>query len=353
MRKHIKDFALPVSLLLLSAVSFVSAMLMPGLFAGWYPIVVREVSHVISKITGIIPFALGELSMYALPAALVAYIALSIIKRVKFKHIARVLLTWTGAILLPFVWLYGIAYFSPTPSERIGLTVNPATAQELLETAEYYRDLLNASEVERGEGNQTVRQTLKSYNKSVISGYNKLAEQHDFIRANPAPAKGLVLGVVQSHLGISGIYFPWVTESCVNLNTPPQNLPATIAHELAHRQGVAPEDEANFLGILACLSSGDPNVEYSGAFLAYTFLSNALGKADPASQSRLWAGLSDKVLADFFGVREHYERYEGPINELGERINDTYLRAMQQEAGTESYGMVVDLLVAYYKKMTP
>jgi hypothetical protein len=350
MRKHLDFFIVPIVLITLSLIFFISAMLFPWLFAGWYPIFLRETSHIISKITGIVPFALSELCMYALPAVLVVYIILAVKRRRKFKFVARTLLTWTGALSLSFVWLYGIIYFCPTPGERMGLAGYTATASGLLETAEYYRDLLNTLDAERGGDGRVVRQTLKSYNASVINGYTRLAEQYDFIKAKPAPAKGLLLGVVQSYFGISGIYIPWFAEGCVNLNTPPQNLPATIAHELAHRQGVGPEDEANFLGILACLNSGDANVEYSGAFLAFTYLSNALSRADPEGWTRLWRGLNDEVLADFHGVREHYAQYEGPINEIGERVNDTYLRVMQQEAGVQSYGMVVDLLVAYRKR---
>jgi hypothetical protein len=349
MRK-VEFFAVPLLLFTISLITFISAVFLPQIFVGWYPGFIRETAHIISIITGFIPFSLGELCMYGLPVVLLVYIITAIKRHRKFKFVARTLLTWAGALMLSFIWLYGIVYFCPTPGERMGLAGYTPSARELLETAEYYRDLLNNSAVERGDDSRAVRQTLKSYNDSVINGYNTLALQYDFIKPKPVPSKGLMLGVVQSYLGISGIYIPWFAEGLVNTDTPPQHLPLTIAHELAHRQGVGPEDEANFLGILACLYSGDPNVEYSGAFRAFTYLSNALSKADPAGWSRLWAGISEPVRADFFGVREHYEQFEGPINEIGERVNDAYLKVMQQEAGVQSYGMVVDLLVAYHKK---
>ncbi|MCL2081602.1 MAG: DUF3810 domain-containing protein [Oscillospiraceae bacterium] len=340
----------PLLLFALSLSSFVTAIVLPELFAGWYPELLRDVSHTLARVTGFVPFALSELFMYALPLSLILYIIISIIKRTKLRYFVRVIFTWAGALLLSFIWLYGIAYFCPAPGERMGLAGYTANASELMETAEHYRGILNASGVERGADGRTARQPLTSYNNAVINGYTRLAGTYDFIKADPAPAKGLVLDVVQSHFGISGMYIPWFAESCVNLDTPPQNLPAVIAHELAHRQGAAPEDEANFLGIMACLNSGDVNVEYSGAFLAFTYLSNALGKADPSAQARLWAGLSDAVAEDLFGVREHYAQYEGPLNDMGEKVNDTYLKAMQQEAGTQSYGMVADLLAAEYIK---
>lgn len=344
-----KKITIPIILFSFSIIPFALAMFMPTLFTGWYPQLSRSMSHMLSKISGIISFALSEIHLYVLIIALPVYIILSVIRRVKFKYVATVLLTWAGALLFSFVWLYGLVYFCPTPSEQMGLTGRIANSSELLDTAKYYRDILNAVEVNRGGDGRIERQPLDSYNKAIISGYTKLSESYSFIIANPAPSKGLVFGIVQSYLGISGIYLPWFAESCVNTDTPPQNLPATIAHELAHRQGAAPEDEANFLGILACMNSNNPNTEYSGAFLAFTYLSNALSTADPAGQSELWSGLKSEVIADLIGVREHYEQYEGPVNDMGEALNDTYLKVMQQEEGTKSYGMVVDLLIAEYK----
>lgn len=344
-----KKNTIPIMLFTLSIIPFVLAIFVPALFSGWYPQFSRSISHILSKISGIVPIALSEFLLYAIIAALPVYIIVSIIRRTRLKKVAYVLFTWAGALLFSFVWLYGLVYFCPTPGERMGLANYTANTSELLETAKYYRDILNTADVKRGEDGGVEGQTLESYNQAVISGYNKLAETYDFITANPAPAKGLVFGIVQSYLGISGIYLPWFAESCVNTDTPPQNLPATLAHELAHRQGAAPEDEANFLGIMACLNSNDPNVEYSGAFLAFTYLSNALSTDDPAGQSELWSGLKAEVIVDLLGVREHYEQYEGPINDMSEAVNDTYLKTMQQEEGTKSYSMVVNLLVAEYK----
>lgn len=344
-----KKLVAPIILFLLSGVSFALTIFKPELFEDWYPQCVRSVSNLLSKISGIVPFALSELFIYMLVIAIPVYIIVSVKRCVKFIHVASILLTWAGALLLSFMWLCGLVYFHSSPSERMGLSKHEPNAQELYETAVFYRDILNSADVKRGDDGKTLRQPLKSYNQAVINGYSRLAGTYDFIIADPAPSKELVFGIVQSYLGISGIYLPWLAESCVNTDTPPQNLPATIAHELAHRQGAAPEDEANFLGILACLNSNDPNTEYSGAFLAFTYLSNALSTADSAKQSELWNGLKAEIIADLFGVREHYEQYEGPVNDMGEALNDTYLKVMQQEEGTKSYGKVVDLLIAEYK----
>jgi hypothetical protein len=340
-----KKFTSPLIIIALSVVSYAAALLKPEFFSGWYPALNRELTHLIGKTTGIVPFSLFELTVYVLPVLALIYV---VRKRRMLKKTLFFLLNLAACLLLTFVWLYGIVYLMPAPGERAGFAGYNPNADELYKTAKHYREILNNADVTRGENGRTERQPLKNYNAAVINGYNRLSEKFDFIKANPAPAKGLALSIVQSYMGISGIYIPWFAEANVNTDTPPQNLPATVAHELAHRQGAAREEEANFWGIMACMNSGDPNVEYSGAFLAYTYLSNALADADFIAWVELWEGLNDEVREDLFGVREHYEQYEGPINDLSEAINDSYLKAMQQEEGVKSYGRVVDLLVAEY-----
>ena len=42
-----------------------------------------------------------------------------------------------------------------------------------------------------------------------------------------------------SYLGITGIYFPFYAEANVNVNIPVNELPTTMAHEMAHAKGVS------------------------------------------------------------------------------------------------------------------
>ena len=45
---------------------------------------------------------------------------------------------------------------------------------------------------------------------------------------------------------------------------PYYNIPHTICHELSHLKGFMREDEANFIGYLACIGSDSPDFRYSG-----------------------------------------------------------------------------------------
>jgi hypothetical protein len=52
-------------------------------------------------------------------------------------------------------------------------------------------------------------------------------------------------------------------------------------------------------------------------------------------------------LADY---NTYWDAYEGPVEETVTQVNDNYLKFNNQENGVKSYGMMVDLLLAYKNK---
>ena len=43
---------------------------------------------------------------------------------------------------------------------------------------------------------------------------------------------------------------------------------------------------------------------------------------------------------------EHWAQYEGPVQDVSNAANDAYLKANNQSDGMQSYGRMVDLLLA-------
>ena len=125
-------------------------------------------------------------------------------------------------------------------------------------------------------------------------------------------------------------------------------LPATIAHELAHQRGVAAEDEANFVSVLASLENGQEDYVYSAAVMAYIYLGNALCKADSARWAAVYATLSDAVRRDLGAHNAYWDRFDQPVKEVSDRVYTAFLRTYGDDRGLQSYGACVDLLVAYY-----
>lgn len=163
--------------------------------------------------------------------------------------------------------------------------------------------------------------------------------------ATPKPVQ---LSVLMSYLKINGFFFPITGEANINVNAYDMYIPATVCHELAHVAGFMREDEANFIGFLACRSSEDVYLNYSGTMLAFLHSTNALYAQDPERYFAVAALLSDEVLLDISGYRAYYDAYDTDFGDFSTSVNDSYLKSNNQTDGVNSYGRMVDLLIADY-----
>ena len=138
-------------------------------------------------------------------------------------------------------------------------------------------------------------------------------------------------------------------EANVNIDVPDFTLPFTMCHEQAHLRGFMREDEANFIAYLACMESVDQAIQYSGASMAAMYAMNTLYQADYERFCELYATYSPGVQRDFAAQSRYWAQFEGPVAEVSDKVNDTYLKANRQTDGVASYGRMVDLLLANYR----
>ena len=117
---------------------------------------------------------------------------------------------------------------------------------------------------------------------------------------------------VLSALNFTGFFFPFTGEANLNVDSPECLLPATIAHELAHVRGVAPEQTANFVAILACDTSGDPLYAYSGYLLGYIHLSNALYGASYEKWLEIAQQVCQTANEDILANNAYWRQFECP-----------------------------------------
>ena len=158
--------------------------------------------------------------------------------------------------------------------------------------------------------------------------------------------KGLKVG---GQIGTTGIFVCLTGEAGVSTETYVLSQPFTLCHELGHSLAVARENEANYLGFLACRASRDELFRYAGWYSAFIYCYNALYAESPASARALWDRCSEEVIHDSDVHVEHNRQYEGKIQEAAQAVNDAYLRSFD-EPGVKSYGLVVDYLIAEYLK---
>ena len=157
---------------------------------------------------------------------------------------------------------------------------------------------------------------------------------------------------LMSIMDFTGVYCAWTGESNVNVDSPACLLPATVAHELAHQRGIASEQECNFLGVLASTTSGNPAYVYAGWLSGYIYLGNALYRVAPESYWAIRNAMPDTVKADLAYNNAYWAQFQDSVVQtVSNQVYDGLLKAYGDERGIQSYGTVVDLLVAYYRDL--
>ena len=193
-----------------------------------------------------------------------------------------------------------------------------------------------------------------TYSHETVANMEALTERYPAL-ARPlySPPKPVLFSELMSYADIAGMYFPFTVESNINTDGPFFTIPATMGHEMAHQCGFMREDEANFIGYLACKDATDPLTRYSGYSLAYDYALSALVKADRDTAVAVNDGLSAEVKADRRARAKYLKQFEGPVAEASNAANNAYLKANQQQDGTRSYGRMVDLLLAEAREEKP
>ena len=75
---------------------------------------------------------------------------------------------------------------------------------------------------------------------------------------------------------------------------------------------------------------------------------NVLYRADYDVWAQIRVQLNPAVEADIAANRDYWAKFEGPVADAAQTVNDTYLKANGQTDGIQSYGRMADLIVAYY-----
>lgn len=58
--------------------------------------------------------------------------------------------------------------------------------------------------------------------------------------------------------------------------------------------------------------------------------------------------LPDTVVADLRQNSAYWAAFEGPVNDAASKVYDSFLKSNGESRGVQSYGTVVDMLMAYY-----
>ena len=236
---------------------------------------------------------------------------------------------------------------------RVGLTAlctaRGGTVEELAALTERFAEKVSAlsNQIQRDE-NGCFAVPRSAIFADAMTAYDGVVEEFDCLKKPNAAPKAFVSSRGMSYLDFSGFYFPFTGEANLNDESPACYLPANICHELAHQQGIATEQECNFVGILAAITAESPAYQYSGYLMGYVHLSNALYRAAPETWQTLRDSLPDTVRADLRQNSAYWAQFDGLVNTAATKVYDGFLKSNGLTDGVQNYGTVVDLLLAYF-----
>ena len=192
----------------------------------------------------------------------------------------------------------------------------------------------------------------------------ELGEEYPRLRGFYPRPKALLSSDFMCQQYMQGYYFPFSMEANYNSVMYSLNIPATMCHELAHLKGYIFEDEANFIGYLACIQSEDAFIRYSGYLSVFNYLYRDLKRAERESQMSYEraAAVIAPVVPDslvwednIFVTEEEWDRINKTAlldTELVDQVSDTFidtsLKMNGVTDGAVSYSRVVKLLLQYY-----
>ena len=309
----------------------------------------------LARLTGWIPFSVAEILLtVVLPLLIILAILVCAIHNLRRYRRALffVFLSLPCAVYLLFVLTFAAGYSTSPLAERVSLKRAPVSGESLYTTAAILVEEIEALENEienHSNGSSEMPFSFEELNAQLIDSYQRLVGRIDGLHTYSVPAKPILLSRPMVYTHITGVYSFFTGEANVNTAYPDYVQVYTTAHELAHQRGIAREDEANFVAFLACIEAEHPYIRYCGYMNLLEYVSIALYTADPESYADLTLSFNSTIRSELYGYQSFLADYENNmIGDISNGFNDAYL-TVQGTPGVESYGLVVDLAVAYFQ----
>ncbi len=345
---------------LASSAIYILSRFIPEFAEIWTKYPAHWMRFILAKLTGWFPFSLAECVIVSLPIIALAYIVASTVSS-RRDNSDRNFYRWLRpmiCIIMVVATLF-FAAFGPAYSRR-KLAVNLDLEQKAVSAEELYTTSVKVSTELKGlvrkvkfdiSGASIMPYDYETLVEKMNVAFGKYADSVDYISHFDSTPKAVALSEAMTYTHISGVYTFMTGESNINTNYPDYLMPFTMAHEMAHQRGIAREDEANFVAFLVCIGSGDDYIRYSAYANMANYLNSALSRANKELYKQYYTNyLPVEVQKEFVAYSIFFDKYrESTASNVAGAVNNAFLQSQGQQAGTKSYGLVVDLAVAYYK----
>jgi hypothetical protein len=313
------------------------------------------INRPLSLLSGNFSFSLGEVLIGFQILVLILLLLLSF-KNLAYKKVSNsIFLT----LLIAFILLFNLSYYQISWGlnnyrQSIEDIFNLSSEKiELEDIAESYEFLV--LETNRLKELLTKYGLEEKYDelvlKSIYKGYENASKKYPFIDSGKVSLKPLIISKFFSSSGYTGIYLPFFSEANINYMVPSFSKPFIASHEIAHQKGFSAEDDANFIGFLACHYHDDIFVKYSGYQAMMVYVGNSLYKSDPQLYREISNLRSAEVTEDIKTRVNFWDQHiVKKANEVHNNLNDKFLKASNQPEGLLNYSRVTELFIKAYKK---
>lgn len=335
----------------------------------------HHIANVISRVTGILPFNLGEIMMYLVMIMavimIVALLALLIVLSVrrlaavynrksiglfykKFRHCVAVYMKVILATLVVTALIYTLNWFIPFRGSGAQVVADMNVEATSGESTKANENMSGDHGVDTSDEREYTTEDLFSLRAILINNINSLAEQVDrdengYIKQDENMYEEVVKAMeglsdiypildgyypkvklaycsdILDFMGIGGYTYPYTMEVTVNKYTTYMDYGPLVAHEMAHHKGFYTERDANFISFLAGINSDSKLLAYSSYryILGYVTdecytAANEMYNKDPEGtleylnkQPKLSALVE---LDDQHNTEEYQENYEANVN---------------------------------------
>ena len=319
---------------------------------GFFPYFSNGLRFINSKI----PFSIGDI-FYGLAFLWIFTLIIKVIwliykrelRKSDFYFFLRKAIIVVLEIYIIFNLFWGINYNRLGIANQLGFTLQEYSRDELKQLNAMLIQKVNESK------SATLNKKISYTNQQIFSGatdaYKLIEKNYSFLKNTDAKSiKSSMWGWLGNYSGFLGYYNPFTGEAQVNTTIPDYIRAFTTCHEIAHQLGYAKENEANFVGYLACAASKDTFFRYSVYLDMFVYTNRNLFAADSVAARNFAKQLLPEVKNDIITWRKFLYKHQSPVEPVVRWIYGKYLQGNQQPAGVYSYDEVSGFLIGYYKK---
>ncbi len=300
------------------------------------------------KICGVFPFSIGDIVYgFFFTWLLIKILRFFFRKGERWKRLGTGLLIMVG-VYVAFNLLWGINYSRQGIAHQLQLQPGKYNKADLSELNCLLAEKVNNAREQLGE--RSTYQNHKKIFKQLPDVFTAAQKTWPFLKYKHPSLKSSLWSWLGNYAGFTGYYNPFTAEAQVNTNIPVFMIPFTACHEVAHQLGYAKENEANFVGYLAAVSSGDPYFQYSAYLDLFLYANRRMNAADSVAAKLYRRELHKNVVADINELIAYSRKYTSPFEPLIWWAYGKFLEQHSQPQGIKSYDEVISLLIAYHKK---